>query len=371
MIIPPRAVYFFIIQMQCPTWSAFRSLSCRGQIGAHRKRQICPLCASVLLQPQKVFPWTSFSQSRALLSDSLPLSQSTEPIVDDPSKAFSAVKLQGGTISPDHLVTSRDVKAGAIHTQQSNSPWTRHRSTKGLSYKGPKKLDKAKLNVLSSAARAESRKRPFSQPLESSAPQYSVHKDKTWQRHCIGGISYQAKDRATLPWVPSTEDQLNTYRYREPWQTQKAALSNKFGSMGWSPRKRLSPDALEGIRALHAQHPAKFTTPAIAEQFQISPEAVRRILKSKWKPNEEEEERRLQRWSRRGENIWSQMAQLGLKPPKKWRANGVGKLDDHASDSWGLTKVTSGHYARNMMQGDGDLTGGQIRSEQSLADRLS
>ena len=109
------------------------------------------------------------------------------------------------------------------------------------------------------------------------------------------------------------------------WQRQKSALSEKFGPTGWLPRKRLSPDTLEGIRALHSQYPDKFTTPVLADQFKVSPEAIRRILKSKWQPNDEEEERRRRRWEKRGENIWSQMVEVGIKPPKKWRDMGVGK----------------------------------------------
>ena len=118
-----------------------------------------------------------------------------------------------------------------------------------------------------------------------------------------------------------------TDREREPWQTQKSALTDKFGSSGWSPRKRLSPDALEGIRALHAQYPEKYTTPELAQQFKVSPEAIRRILKSKWKPNDDEEVDRRRRWDKRGIAIWSQMVETGMKPPRKWRQMGVGK--DH------------------------------------------
>ncbi len=113
-------------------------------------------------------------------------------------------------------------------------------------------------------------------------------------------------------------------REREIWQTQKSALAVKFGPQGWAPRKRLSPDALDGIRALHAQYPETYTTPVLADQFKVSPEAVRRILKSKWRPSEEEEEDRRQRWDKRGEIIWSQMVEIGIKPPKKWREMGVG-----------------------------------------------
>ena len=112
---------------------------------------------------------------------------------------------------------------------------------------------------------------------------------------------------------------------REPWQIQKQALAEKFGSSHWAPRKRLSPDALEGIRSLHSQHPEKYTTPELARQFAVSPEAIRRILKSKWKPSEDEEADRRRRWGNRGEAIWSKMVEIGIKPPKKWREMGIGK----------------------------------------------
>ena len=111
----------------------------------------------------------------------------------------------------------------------------------------------------------------------------------------------------------------------QPWQIQKRALLEKFGSTGWSPRKRLSPDTLESVRALHAQSPEKYSTPVLAEQFKISPEAIRRILKSKWRPSEEEQSRRRLRWDNRGRAIWSQMVEIGIKPPKKWRVMGVKK----------------------------------------------
>lgn len=127
------------------------------------------------------------------------------------------------------------------------------------------------------------------------------------------------------------KDEMSNFA-REPWQVQKQALSEKFGSTGWAPRKRLSPDALEGIRALHTQYPETYTTPLLAQQFQVSPEAIRRILKGKWRPTEEEEGDRLRRWDKRGEEIWSQLVEIGIKPPKKWRHMGVGKdVDDRAT----------------------------------------
>lgn len=102
----------------------------------------------------------------------------------------------------------------------------------------------------------------------------------------------------------------------EAWQIQKGALEKKFPA-GWNPPKKLSPDALEGIRHLHATAPDRFTTAVLAEEFKVSPEAIRRILKSRWRPSEDEMESRRKRWEKRHERIWSQMVELGLRKPSE------------------------------------------------------
>ncbi|KAL7809807.1 hypothetical protein V8C44DRAFT_126616 [Trichoderma aethiopicum] len=113
-------------------------------------------------------------------------------------------------------------------------------------------------------------------------------------------------------------------RPKEPWKLHKAALKEKFPE-GWQPRKRLSPDALAGIRALNAQFPDVYTTAALADKFQVSSEAIRRILKSSWRPSADEEEERQQRWFRRGKQVWEQKAALGIKPPQRWRMEGIAR----------------------------------------------
>lgn len=103
---------------------------------------------------------------------------------------------------------------------------------------------------------------------------------------------------------------------QEPWAIQKQALREKFKE-GWASPKRLSPDAIEGVRELHRQDPQKFSTPVLAEHFKVSSEAIRRILKSKWRPSEKEIESRKGRWEKRKVRIWNQMAELGLRPQRK------------------------------------------------------
>ncbi|GAA6015310.1 hypothetical protein JCM10207_008944 [Rhodosporidiobolus poonsookiae] len=78
------------------------------------------------------------------------------------------------------------------------------------------------------------------------------------------------------------------------WKTQQLALRAKFPS-GWAPPKRLSREAMDLVRSLARADPAQYTTAALAERFRISPEAVRRILKSRWEMGGEERERRERR----------------------------------------------------------------------------
>ncbi|RYN30258.1 Required for respiratory growth protein 9 [Alternaria tenuissima] len=128
--------------------------------------------------------------------------------------------------------------------------------------------------------------------------------------------------------------ELERKNERPAWAVQKEALKEKLGGEAWNPRKKLSPDTMEGIRHLHSTQPDKFTTPVLAEHFKVSPEAIRRILKSKWRPSDEEYEARMERWNKRGERIWSNLVEMGIKPPKKWREMGVGRTEDGEMPRW-------------------------------------
>lgn len=136
---------------------------------------------------------------------------------------------------------------------------------------------------------------------------------------------------------------------REPWQTQKQALLQKFGETGWSPRKKLSPDTIEGIRALHEQYPDKYPTPVLSEQFKVSPEAIRRILKSKWRPSEDKVAERRERWAKRHDRIWDQQAEIGLRPArtKSRKAPEPGEVDQEM-ETEELHNMNARQQARSM-----------------------
>ena len=57
---------------------------------------------------------------------------------------------------------------------------------------------------------------------------------------------------------------------------------------GWAPARKLSREAMDGLRQLHHIDPDTFSTSVLSQRFRISPEAVRRILKSKWEPTREQ-----------------------------------------------------------------------------------
>jgi len=161
-----------------------------------------------------------------------------------------------------------------------------------------------------------------------------------------GRTEKAASEKNNSSKLPHEEKQRKAKR--EPWQIQKEALETKFGEEGWKPRKRLSPDTIEGIRAMHRQYPNHFTTPVLAEQFQVSPEVIRRILKSKWTPSPEEMEKRRERWDRRGEKIWTKLAEVGVRPPKKWREMGIGRAKPGEPPKWKRKEYWKAKHPENI-----------------------
>ncbi|EEU44184.1 uncharacterized protein NECHADRAFT_26980, partial [Fusarium vanettenii 77-13-4] len=184
-----------------------------------------------------------------------------------------------------------------------------------------------------------------SEPLPTpAAPKYQPRKradfyDTNWSKNVnretsspprreFKGASVERTERPERPKGPSPGEPQSK---ADMWKAQKAALKEKFPE-GWRPRKRLSPDALAGIRALNAQFPDVYTTAALATKFEVSPEVIRRILRSKWQPTIKEEESRQERWFRRGKDVWETKAALGIKPPQKWRREGVAR--DPSYHAW-------------------------------------
>ncbi|EGW32887.1 uncharacterized protein SPAPADRAFT_49819 [Spathaspora passalidarum NRRL Y-27907] len=78
---------------------------------------------------------------------------------------------------------------------------------------------------------------------------------------------------------------LNHKKHAEPteWQKRELAIKKRYGE--WKPTKRLSREEMVKVKELSEQFP-HYKTADLANIFRVSPEAIRRILKSNWIPND-------------------------------------------------------------------------------------
>lgn len=110
-------------------------------------------------------------------------------------------------------------------------------------------------------------------------------------RHCTGRLWLARCHYSTKP--PSAEEkfrrkviQLEKEKDRRApeWEKREQALRRRYGQ--WNPTHKLSRQQMNDIRELKQRAP-HITTAKIADFFNVNPESIRRILKSKWVPNEE------------------------------------------------------------------------------------
>lgn len=109
----------------------------------------------------------------------------------------------------------------------------------------------------------------------------------------------------------------------EPWHIYKARLQAKFKGQAWAPPKKLSPDAQEAIRVLRKNHP-EITTKMLADKFEVSGEAIRRILKSRWREQVKTPEKAqewAEKWAKRGEKVFQRWEEAGIVTTKKKKMN--------------------------------------------------
>ncbi|KAK9465460.1 hypothetical protein V1512DRAFT_265961 [Lipomyces arxii] len=124
-------------------------------------------------------------------------------------------------------------------------------------------------------------------------------------------------------WKPVTSENLdNLIRAKnEPgipkWKKDKLELKVKIGGASWDPRKKLSPEARNALRAFKSEYPHIKST-EIAQYFGISPESVRRILKSRWLPWTEAQAADVnERWAKRQDRILDTWSAIGRISPKR------------------------------------------------------
>ncbi|CAH2350468.1 required for respiratory growth protein 9, mitochondrial [[Candida] railenensis] len=88
--------------------------------------------------------------------------------------------------------------------------------------------------------------------------------------------------------------QQREYKNLPEYQKTRIAIKKRYGE--WNPTRKISREQMENVRSLKEQMP-QMKNIELAGHFGISPEAIRRILKSKWVPTQE----RMDQMERRGE----------------------------------------------------------------------
>lgn len=110
------------------------------------------------------------------------------------------------------------------------------------------------------------------------------------------------------------------------------ALREKFHDKGgWNPSKKLSREAMDGIRSIKASNP-ELSSGDIASYFKVSPEAIRRILRSKWRPSPKEQTNISERWERRGQRLKEKKQETEDKQASKKPLSPTKKRRKHKKD---------------------------------------
>lgn len=92
------------------------------------------------------------------------------------------------------------------------------------------------------------------------------------------------------PGAPRHPDiQLPAWSLRKAAHAKLSAESNPDGSTHWRPTRKLSQEKMHEMRQLASEDPGRYNMKTLSEMHDISPEAVRRILKSKWQEKDETE----------------------------------------------------------------------------------
>lgn len=84
------------------------------------------------------------------------------------------------------------------------------------------------------------------------------------------------------------------------WTKRDKSHRQKYGP--WNPTKKLNRQRLQDMKNIAEMAP-HLRTIDLANMFKVSPEAVRRILKSQWVPNEVDEDKLVQRMERKRSQI--------------------------------------------------------------------
>ncbi|KAG7893207.1 hypothetical protein KL905_002786 [Ogataea polymorpha] len=132
-----------------------------------------------------------------------------------------------------------------------------------------------------------------------------VYNRRDWKEHIARNTDIYAKEEAEKP-KPKVKLPPPGWRKDKSlplYMRQKYALKEKAAQMDLTKTKKLSRQAIEGIRVLHSKYPDELPSHKLAEFFQVPVVAVAKILKSKWSPKPHERAAKEKKWEERGKEL--------------------------------------------------------------------
>lgn len=104
------------------------------------------------------------------------------------------------------------------------------------------------------------------------------------------------------------------------WTKRDKSHRQKYGQ--WNPTRKLNRQRIQDLKNLADMMP-HLRTVDLATMFNVSPEAIRRILKSNWLPNDLDEDKLVKRMERKRQQIAQD--KLQVKTQKKLEINQLAK----------------------------------------------
>lgn len=93
----------------------------------------------------------------------------------------------------------------------------------------------------------------YNNPFESFADNRPSQRPRDPPARSPRAVATTTFDESTAEWTKGRSN-------RPAWQLEKEAIKKKLDGEAWNPRKKLSPDTMEGIRHLNQTQPLKQTT---------------------------------------------------------------------------------------------------------------
>ncbi|KAF7727451.1 Required for respiratory growth protein 9 mitochondrial [Apophysomyces ossiformis] len=140
-------------------------------------------------------------------------------------------------------------------------------------------------------------------------------KDK---RNEVGAKKHAKNDKEKPTGNTSPEKLLEQTEADKAIKRTEAAQGSSDNATTWKPIKRVSRTTMEKIRTLRHMYPDVYNTVRLSAEFKISTEAVARILKSKFRPTPDIQQRQERnRYAAMGQRRLELQKKFGVPPDRK------------------------------------------------------